>query len=312
MTLAIRQGDQKAAEDALKLIESAVTPKQKRSELIQVFGEVKYPPIVAALLKVVHDSKNPSLQKDAISALALYENPEIAPEIISLLPTLSPEIQLVAFNVLTSRSPSSKALVKAVDQGALKRKQIPPEILDKLRSDETLAASVEQTFGPKPTLDKAALDAKLQTLASTIQSGTGDPFEGQKNFQLACATCHRLFGEGGQIGPDLTTYKRDDLNTMLMNIVNPSGEIREGYENILIETKDGRSLSGFIVEKYDDAVVLRDLAGETTLIPKKEMVSFKSAGRSIMPEGLLDAFNDHQLRDLFAYLRSTQPLVKQR
>jgi putative heme-binding domain-containing protein len=186
------------------------------------------------------------------------------------------------------------------------------EIVEKLRADESLASAVEQAFGPKPTLDKAALEARIHALAATIQSGVGSPFEGQKNFQLACATCHRLFGEGGQIGPDLTTYKRDDLDTMLLNIVNPSAEIREGYENMTVETKDGRSLSGFLAEKYDDAIVLRDLAGQTTLIPKKEMVSMKAAGRSIMPEGLLDAFDEQQLRDLFAYLRSTQPLVKQR
>jgi putative heme-binding domain-containing protein len=79
---------------------------------------------------------------------------------------------------------------------------------------------------------------------------------------------------------------------------------------MLVETRDGRSLSGFLAEKYDEAIVLRDLAGERTLIAKTDLISMKSAGRSLMPEGLLDAFDEQQLRDLFAYLRSTQPLVK--
>ena len=99
---------------------------------------------------------------------------------------------------------------------------------------------------------------------------------------------------------------------MLMSIVNPSGEVREGFENVIIETKDGRNLSGFLAERYDDAVVLRGLDGETTLIKKSEIERTRSAGASLMPEGLLDGFEDQQMRDLFAYLRSTQPLVKQR
>jgi putative heme-binding domain-containing protein len=310
MTLAIRQGDEKAAADALKLIKDPATPKQKRSELVQVFGDVKYASALPVLLSVAHENKNPSLQKEAIAALGLYADSTIAEELITIAPGISPDAQLAAYNVLASRPASASALIKAVEQKKIARKQVPLEIVEKLRSDETLAASVDQAFGPKPTLDKAALDAKLHSLASTIQGGVGNPFEGQKNFQLACGTCHRLFGEGGEIGPDLTTYKRDDLETMLMNIVNPSGEIREGYENMLVETKDGRTLSGFLAEKYDDAIVLRDLAGEKTLIGKNDFISMKSAGRSLMPEGLLEAFDDQQLRDLFAYLRSTQPLVK--
>lgn len=312
MTLAIRQGDQKVAAEALDLIQNPSTPRAKRSELVQVFGEVKYAPAVGPLLAVARENKNPSVQKEAITALGLYEDSKVPAELIALLPYLPAENRLAAYNVLASRAGSGLALVKAVEQGTLTRKRIPPEIVDKLRADASLSAKVDAVFGPKLNLDKAAVDAKLRSLTATIQSGTGSPFDGQKNFQLACSACHKLFGEGGQIGPDLTTYKRDDLETMLMNIVNPSGEIREGYENMLVETTDGRSLSGFIAEKYDDAIVLRDLAGEKTLIPKKEITSLKNSGRSVMPEGLLDAFNDQQVRDLFAYLRSTQPLVKQR
>jgi putative heme-binding domain-containing protein len=197
-----------------------------------------------------------------------------------------------------------------VEQADVPAKSVPGEIVDKLRLDESLASTVDQVFGPKVNFDKAAFDSRMKDLEKIIQSGNGDPFEGFKHFNLACSTCHTLFGKGGQIGPDLTSYKRDDLESMLMNIVNPSGEIREGYETVVIETKDGRSLSGFLAERYDDALVLRGLDGAKTLIPRKEIVSMKSAGRSLMPDGLLDAFNEQQIRDLFAYLRSNQPLAR--
>ncbi len=312
ITLAVRRGDQNAATHALQQLNDPGTAPQQRIALAQLFGEVRYPEALPTLLAMAGLTNRPSLQRESIAALALYDDPQIASQLIGSIPSSSAEAQLAAFNVLASRSNSAEALVKAVDQGLIGRKLVPLEIVEKLRGQEGLSVSMEQVFGPKESMDKAALEVKLRSLTTIIQSGNGNRFEGQKHFQVTCSGCHRLFGEGGQIGPDLTTYKRDDIETMLMNIVNPSGEIREGYENMLVETKDGRSLNGFLAEKSDQGIVLRELTGEQTLIPKAELISMKAAGRSLMPEGLLDAFNEQELRDLFAYLRSTQPLVKQK
>jgi putative heme-binding domain-containing protein len=96
---------------------------------------------------------------------------------------------------------------------------------------------------------------------------------------------------------------------MLLSIVNPSAEIREGFENYSVETKDGRSLSGFLAEQDPQRIVLRGLDGQNTTMSRPDLLEVKAAGLSLMPEGLLDGFSDQQARDLFAYLRSTQPLV---
>jgi putative heme-binding domain-containing protein len=96
---------------------------------------------------------------------------------------------------------------------------------------------------------------------------------------------------------------------MLLAIVNPSAEIREGFENYSVETRDGRSLSGFLVEQDNRTIVLRGLDNQNVTLARAELEELKAAGLSLMPEGLLDSFTEQQTRDLFAYLRSTQPLV---
>ena len=78
----------------------------------------------------------------------------------------------------------------------------------------------------------------------------------------------------------------------------------------VVETADDRTLNGFLVEKDTRVIVLRGLDGQNVTLERKEIRELKPAGLSLMPEGLLDAFNDQQVRDLFAYLRSTQPLVR--
>ncbi len=282
-----------------------------RLELIEVLGEVHFNQAAPVLIELLGKETNQVHLKAVVSALQIYDAPGVPEALIQHLGRLNPDGRLSAFNVLASRTAWAEKLLAAIKRADVPG-TIPREIIDKLRADEKLALQVDDIFGPRRELDPQTINSKLEKFASIIRSGSGSPFKGYENYNLACASCHKLFGEGGQIGPDLTPFKRDDLDTMLMSIVNPSGEIREGFENVIIETKDQRNLSGFLAERYEDSVVLRGLDGETTVIKKSDIERTRSAGASLMPEGLLDGFEDQQLRDLFAYLRSTQPLVKQR
>ena len=315
LVLQLRRGSPEAASRAFSILQGEIKPSDRKirpEELIEVFGEVKFAEAPAVLLPLLKSQTNQLILKATVAALQAYDQSQVAQDILSNLQRFGPEVRLTAFNVLTSRAAWSTALLNAVKRADIPPKAVPLEIVDKMRSDEHLAAQVDELFGPRLTLDTEAINSKLAKFATAIRGGNGDPFKGYSNFGLACSSCHKLFSEGGQIGPDLTSYKRDDLDTMLMHIVNPSGEIREGFENVIVETKDGRSLSGFLSERYEDAIVLRGLDGESTLVKKSEISRTRSAGASLMPEGLLDGFDDQQLRDLFAYLRSTQPLVRQR
>jgi putative heme-binding domain-containing protein len=95
---------------------------------------------------------------------------------------------------------------------------------------------------------------------------------------------------------------------MLLAIVNPSAEIREGFENFSVLTTDGRRLNGFLVDRDNQLVVLRGTDGQNVVLEQGEIDDMRAAGQSLMPDGLLDKLTDEQVRDLFAYLRSTQPL----
>jgi putative heme-binding domain-containing protein len=141
-----------------------------------------------------------------------------------------------------------------------------------------------------------------------VGNGNGSPYPGKKLFEATCAKCHTLFGRGGFIGPDLTSYKRDDIANVLLHIVNPSAEIREGFETYLVLTDDGRALTGFLLDQDNQIVVLRSADGQDSTIPRSRIDEMKAIPQSLMPEGLLDTLNEQQVRDLFAYFRSSQPL----
>ena len=96
---------------------------------------------------------------------------------------------------------------------------------------------------------------------------------------------------------------------MLVNVVNPSAQIREGYENYVVVTADGRTLTGFIADQDARVVVIRGVDGQSTVVQRSDIDEMMAVPRSIMPEGILKDYTDQQVRDLFAYLRATQPLA---
>jgi putative heme-binding domain-containing protein len=98
------------------------------------------------------------------------------------------------------------------------------------------------------------------------------------------------------------------LNVLLLNIVAPNLEVREGYQSYAVLTSDDQLVVGFIESQNDDQLTLRAVDGQPHVIPRSEIVEMKPQAQSLMPEGLLDKLSEQELADLFAYLRSSQPL----
>ena len=146
-------------------------------------------------------------------------------------------------------------------------------------------------------------------MVRVVKAGGGDPYQGRVLYEQSCAACHKLHGKGGEIGPDLTSFARDDVASIVLNVVNPNAQIREGYEMFVATTRAGAVHSGFLVTQDKDRVLLRDMAGVSVSLARDQIAMLKSAGRSLMPDGLLAGRSDADLRDLFAYLRINQPLV---
>lgn len=85
--------------------------------------------------------------------------------------------------------------------------------------------------------------------------------------------------------------------------------IREGYATLIVSLVDGRVLSGVVVEQDKNVVVLRGSDGTDVTLARADIDAMRPGSASIMPEGLLKGLSDQQVRDLFAYLRSSQPLI---
>ncbi|HAN98452.1 MAG TPA: hypothetical protein DCQ98_13910 [Planctomycetaceae bacterium] len=122
-------------------------------------------------------------------------------------------------------------------------------------------------------------------------------------FDKTCGACHQLFGTGGDVGPDITGSNRANLDYVLENMVDPSAVMGNDYRMTLIETDDGRLVSGLVKLETDSAVTVRTL-NDTVVIAKEEIVARELSELSMMPEGLLDPLSEQEICDLIKYLAS--------
>jgi putative heme-binding domain-containing protein len=173
--------------------------------------------------------------------------------------------------------------------------------------DPGLAALVRRYWGTTRGTTREERLAEVRRLNNDLRAAAGDPARGHLLFRDRCANCHRLDGEGETLGPDLTHANRNDREFLLLSLVDPSGVVRKEYQLYQVATKDGRVLSGLIVEQTSESITLRDAKGQRTQLARYEVAELRESEVSLMPESLYREFNPEQLRDLFSFLETNPP-----
>lgn len=310
LSLRLRLNDAAALAQVLKIVGDDKANRKHRLELIPILGEIKQARCVPILLRLLETTVDSDLSRAALGALLSFDDGAIADRLIARHNALPADVRGVVQDLLASRKAWARAFLAAVDAGKIEKSAIGLDLVRKttMYRDDVIAGLIEKNWGKVQGATTAQMQKQIDRLHGVIAGGTGSPYAGKKLFAANCAKCHVLFSQGGKIGPDLTTYKRDDLPNMLLNIVNPSAEVREGFETHLVLTHDGRALTGFLIDQDNRLVVLRTAEGQDVSLSRSAIEEMRVIPQSIMPEGLLDPLSDQQVRDLFAYLRSTQPL----
>jgi putative heme-binding domain-containing protein len=172
-------------------------------------------------------------------------------------------------------------------------------------SDKALTARLETVWGTiRPAAaDRAALTKQWKGKLSAEGLKPADPSAGRAVFARSCASCHKLFGEGGDLGPDLTGSQRASLDYLLENVLDPSAVVPREYRVTNFTLADGRLVAGVVVRETPDGLTVRT-TNDTLTIPAADIEVRKDTGQSIMPEGLFDALKPEEVRDLVAYLAS--------
>jgi putative membrane-bound dehydrogenase-like protein len=308
-SLALRLGDEQAFAHTLRALTDRKLSSTERVTLIQVVSQLGRPDIVPVLLKALNSNGPNDVRRAALAALQAFPDPHIAQTVVDGYVRLPAELHGGAQSLLCGRLAAARLFLQAVDQGRINPKEVP---LDQLRRVllyhdpelERLVAKHWGALGPQPA---GAKQARIASIKHMLALGRGDPVRGKAIFAQKCAICHTLFGEGNKVGPELTGADRRDTDFLVTSIVDPSAVIRKEYLAYVIATRNGRLLTGLMVESTPTTITLVDAKNERTMLPREEIEQITPSAQSLMPEKQLDDLDDQQTRDFFSYLQSAGP-----
>jgi putative heme-binding domain-containing protein len=303
LQIGFRIGLPEARNTALNSLSSQSVPLTERLDIMELLGEYQAPEALEPLLQLVSKNQDSKIARAALRALQRFEDQRIPDTLLATEPPFKKELLPDVVAVLSSRAPWARQLLLATERNQIRREDIPTASLlgiQSLHHPECDALIRKLWSRLRPS--SLAKEQRIRQVRTLLKNPGSDLEAGRELFGSLCANCHTLKGAGGRIGPDLTGYERTNLDFILPAIVDPSLAIREEYTAFEITTTDRQILVGFITEETPQTISLTDLSQHTTRLPRSQIKASKALATSLMPEGLLDALTDSQIRDLFAYL----------
>jgi putative heme-binding domain-containing protein len=275
-----------------------------------------------AALQTLIDARPPELRKIcektlgvrflnpvAARGLALFDDRKAADELVGAYKKFHHSERAQLIGVLASRPRFAKALLTAVAEEKILKTDLTASVARQIHEygDAEIDELLRQTWGEfrdSPAEKKAAVAALKQTLTKSTLAAA-DKSAGRALFAKTCANCHKFYGEGQTVGPDLTGANRDNLDYLLENIVDPSAVVSADFRMSVLVLDDGRVLNGLVLAETDATLTLRT-ATETVTVDRGDVEERRIVPLSLMPENQLQTMTPDQVRDLIGYLQTRE------
>ncbi len=319
INVAMRLGVGDTASLAMEALKSGRLVAEDRRAVLQMLAEQRQPDALAMLVALLNDGPSSEDRAAAVEGLQHYGGAEAAEALVAGLPKLDTATTDKALGVLVSRKEGALKLLQAVDASTVPAKRLALDVLTTARSlnDDAVNELLTKHYG-NVRKSPEELQRRLKEVRDALDTaaGAGDKARGKLVYAENCAKCHVFFGEGRQVGPELTGVERSNRELLLQSIIDPSATVLPEFMASTFTLRDGdpsdpfsaeRQVTGFLLEETPQSVTLIDSAGNEITVPPAAITQREAMELSLMPTGLLDATTPQQIRDLFVYLQSAGP-----
>jgi putative heme-binding domain-containing protein len=255
------------------------------------------------LLELVDPAEPTTVQSGAVRALGLMRAPAIAATLLEAerFRGYTPRLREEVVGTLLASSQHLPGLVDALESGA-----VPANAIDSLRRrqltehrDPALRARAQTVYANATPGNRAAIYEELKSVVSL----DANPAHGKQVFKKVCASCHRLDRDGAPVGPDLFGIRNQPKEAILLHIVIPEQEITQGFAAYVVETQDGRVLTGLLAAETPTSLTLRQALGKEETILRSDIERIVASQLSLMPQELEKQLSRQDFADLLAYLK---------
>jgi uncharacterized protein len=257
----------------------------------------------AGLLELIKPGISPELAAGLVEAVAASKASGVGPAFVTVLPRLSPSVRSRVLRILLGRGDWAPAFVEWLEHDPARLSELALDQKQALAShpNPDIAARAKKllaTGGGLPDRDRQLV---IDRLTPELEHG-GDPARGKLVFQQQCAKCHRRYGEGGQVGPDLSAVSGVPRRELVINILDPSRSVEGNFVQYTVATTDGRVISGLLASESTTSVELIDAEGKRHAILREDIDQMAASKKSLMPEGFEKQVTPSAINDLLAFL----------
>jgi putative heme-binding domain-containing protein len=256
------------------------------------------------------DPKNAiALRTTVLSALGRSDSQQVATLVLAGYAKYEPELQPKAIELLTQRPAWSKTLLQAIGANKIPANALNANQVARLQAspDAELKKLVAAKWGTIRTDRNPQREQVVAEMRKFLASNRGDAEKGTAVFQKVCGQCHKIHGQGQDVGPDITANGRASYEQLLSNVFDPSLVIGAAYQARQVVTNDGRVLTGLVSEENEQRVVLKIQGGKVETIARDEIEEMTVSPLSLMPEGVEKQLTSEEVADLFAFLVLDRP-----
>jgi putative membrane-bound dehydrogenase-like protein len=280
------------------------TPTGERIVCANLLGYTQFENAGKVLGSMLTTSNPPELQLAAISSLARLGDLR-GLSMLTVKTTWSgytPRVRSAVIAALVSKPEFTTVLFAAIRQGVISAPEI--SSMDRERLLKNKNADISKQAGDLFKEFEGGGRMKVYQDYRSILTKEGDAVAGKKVFLRVCSVCHTHSGSGGKVGPDLTGINNQPADALLLHILVPNYEVLPAYQAILVQTKNGQSISGRLEAETENSITLRTAFGTEESILRTNITSLVNSGLSLMPEGLERSMTKDELRNLVAFLKA--------
>ncbi|MBI2481016.1 MAG: c-type cytochrome [Planctomycetia bacterium] len=310
LMLATSWGDEDAVKQARTLVSNSREKEADRIAAIDALAATRNVEVLQSAGSLLSSAMTPELLRSRLlGALGRYDDPAVAELVLECYDKLSTDLQPQAIELLTQRATWSRRLLEAIG-----RQELPASALNvnQVRAllaspDKGLVALVTSQWGAVRTERNPEREGIIRRMHDQLSQASGSPHRGREVFNRVCGQCHKIYGTGQEVGPEITRNGRGSFEHLLSNVFDPSLVIGASYQARSVITADGRILTGLLAEDNEQRIVLKTQGGKLEIVPREDVEEIAISKLSLMPEGLEKQLTPEQLADLFAFLSLDQP-----
>lgn len=308
--LAATWGEPDAFEQAMQWANEDGLPRERqRAALYALTASNSFSKIDWLTDSLIDPNRPAWYRQEVANILAERNDPGIAKVFVQYLGQQTPDVQVRWVDLLTRRPEWIATLVDAVEAERVPKALVSQTQLLQIRAitSPELAARVEAVWGTIRESRDPARDLVIARMRRELRAQTGDPHKGQQVFAKVCGQCHKIHGQGEEVGPDVTRNGRASFEQLLSNVFDPSLVIGPGYQSVTVLTADGRALTGLVMEESPQRIVLKLQGGKQAIVPAGDIETVKKSELSLMPQNLDEQITREEMKDLFAFLSLDRP-----